>query len=251
MLWKEPGLGLVLIPAQLPLCRAETSLSSAPRGTERTSPFCPPHTGVRGLNTLQGARSLGVRRGSSGPISFRTQGSSEAFLTGVYPPSHEGEGSRELSNASVCWMALICFLVGAETCPALVLSHPGHPGCVPSHGWPCRSSKVVIGLPFVGPSPGLDSSAALHVSNPSSCSSPELSPWLPHPPCAARERGPIRSLASLEHNGLPQSDRYTPINAAYAQGSFLAGVSHGWLMLSLRSAKPPRSFSHKRFSFGK
>lgn len=142
--------------------------------------------------------------------------------------------------------------VRAETRPALVPGRPGRPGRFPSHGRPCGSSRVtMICVPFVGPSPGRHSAAALRVSKPSPCSPPELSLWLPPPSCAVRGRGPIRSLARLEHNGLPQSGCYTPLNAAYARGSFLAGVSHGWLTLSLCSAKPPRSFSHQRFSFGK
>lgn len=142
--------------------------------------------------------------------------------------------------------------VRAETRPALVPGRPGRPGRFPSRGRPCGSSRVtMICVPFVGPSPGRHSSAALRVSKPSPCSPPELSLWLPPPSCAVRGRGPIRSLARLEHNGLPQSGRCTPLNAAYACGSFLAGISHGWLTLSLCSAKPPRSFSHQRFSFGK
>lgn len=81
----------------------------APRNRRRLASL-PPHTGAGGPNALQGAQSLGVQRSSSGPVSFRTQGSSKASRTDVHPPSHAGEGPGELSDASFCWTALICFL---------------------------------------------------------------------------------------------------------------------------------------------
>lgn len=85
-----------------------------------------------------------------------------------------------------------------------------------------------------------DSSAILHASNLLLSSS-----------YTRKENNSICNLTGLEHNDLPQSRHYTPVNAAYSCAGFLAGTLHNWLILSLCSTKSSGSFLHKRLSFGK